>query len=113
MSNLTVRAQSLIQQSQQLAYNYKNPIIEPIHLLHAMLNDKEGVTDILIKKANGNINIIKQKMKEALDSLPKIQSGDPAQNISRDFNNVLLAANASLKKFGDEFVSPEHFLFAL
>lgn len=113
MSNLTVRAQSLIQQSQQLAYNYKNPIIEPIHLLHAMLNDKEGVTDILIKKANGNINIIKQKMKEPLDSLPKIQSGDPAQNISRDFNNVLLAANASLKKFGDEFVSPEHFLFAL
>lgn len=112
-SNFTVRAQSLIQQSQQLAFNQQNPLIEPLHLLKALIEDKDGATDIILKKANANFNLLLKRMEEDISKLPTIQSGDPAQSISSDFNNVILSANSMLKKFGDEFVSPEHFLMAL
>jgi ATP-dependent Clp protease ATP-binding subunit ClpB len=42
-----------------------------------------------------------------------MSSGEPAQVISRDMNNVLLRASADLKTFGDEFVSVEHLLLAI
>lgn len=112
-SNFTVRAQSLIQQSQQLAFNHQNPLIEPLHLLKALIEDKDGATDIILKKANANFNLLLKRLEEDISKLPTIQSGDPAQSISSDFNNVILSANSMLKKFGDEFVSPEHFLMAL
>lgn len=113
MNNFTVRAQSLIQQAQQVAYNHSSPTIEPVHLLKALLEDSEGANDIILKKANANFNLLEKKLDESLAQLPTIQSGQPAQNISRDFNNVILEANAMLKKFNDEFVSPEHLLMAL
>ncbi|HMJ46396.1 MAG TPA: AAA family ATPase, partial [Ferruginibacter sp.] len=40
-------------------------------------------------------------------------TGEPAQNIGRDANNVVLRAGAGLKTFGDEFVTPEHLLLAI
>ncbi len=47
-----------------------------------------------------------------IGKLPKT-SGDAAQQISRDANNVVLRAGASLKSFNDEFVTPEHLLLAI
>jgi len=44
--------------------------------------------------------------------LPR-QSGDAAQTISRELNNALLRCNVALKKFGDEFINPEHLLLGL
>src|SRR6185436_17041154 len=43
----------------------------------------------------------------------KINSEEPAQAVSRDMNSVILRATATLKSFGDEFVSVEHLLLSL
>ena len=40
-------------------------------------------------------------------------SGEPAQSVSRDANNVVLACRCSIKTFNDEFVTPEHLLLAI
>jgi len=45
--------------------------------------------------------------------MPKQLSGEPASNLSRDLNSVLLKANGALKTFGDEFVTVEHLLIAI
>jgi len=44
--------------------------------------------------------------------LPKVAT-DPAQSISREANNIVLRAGASLKQFGDEFVTPDHLILAI
>jgi ATP-dependent Clp protease ATP-binding subunit ClpB len=54
-----------------------------------------------------------QKVDAALPGLPKQASGEPATNLSRDLNSVLLKANGALKTFGDEFVTVEHLLIAI
>ena len=52
------------------------------------------------------------KLDELISKLPK-SSGDPAQQISREANNVVLRSGAALKQFNDEFVTPEHLLLAI
>ena len=113
LNNYTIKAQETIQAAQQLAYNGNNPAIETEHLLKALLSDKESPIIFLLKKNNVAIPLLENKLEEALAKLPSSQGGEPAQTVSRDLNTVFLKANASLKNFGDEFISPEHFMLAL
>ena len=113
LSQYTIKAQEAIQSAQQLAYNNKDAAIETLHLLKAILLDKDSSTEFLLKKNNLNPLLIMQKVDAALPSLPKQASGEPATNLSRDLNSVLLKANGALKTFGDEFVTMEHLLIAI
>ena len=113
LSQYTIKAQEAIHSAQQLAYNNKDAAIETLHLLKAILLDKDSSTEFLLKKNNLNPLLIMQKVDAALPGLPKQASGEPATNLSRDLNSVLLKANGALKTFGDEFVTVEHLLIAI
>ena len=113
LNNYTIKSQEIIQQAQQLAYNNGNPNIETDHLLKALLKEEDSPVDFLLKKNNVNVAFVATKVDEAMNKLPKTSGGEPAQGLSREMNNVLLKANASLKEFKDEFVSVEHLLLAL
>jgi ATP-dependent Clp protease ATP-binding subunit ClpB len=111
--NLTIKSQEIFQKAQQIAFNDKNPNIEVEHLLKALLTDEDSPVDFLLKKNNVNVNFVESKVDESIKKLPKMGEGEPAQVISRDLNNVMLRAAASLKTFGDNFVSVEHLLLAI
>ncbi len=113
LNNYTIKAQESIQSAQQLAFNNGNPSIETNHLLKALLADKDSPIEFLLKRNNVNITFTESKVDESIAKLPKIQSGEPAQSMSRDMNNALLKANAVLKEFKDEFISNEHLLLGL
>lgn len=112
LGNFTVKAAEVVQQAQQLAFNAQNPNIESEHILKALLVQEDSPVDYLLKKNNVTVNLLQNKLEEAIGRLPKT-SADPAQSISREANNVVLRAGASLKQFGDEFVTPEHLLLAM
>eukprot|EP01136_Pigoraptor_vietnamica_P034400 Opistho-1_new@98331 len=113
LNNYTIKAQETIQAAQQVAFNNGNPNIETNHLLKALLADKDSPVEFLLKRNNVNVSFTETKVDESNAKLPKIQSGEPAQNISRDLNTVFLKANSTLKEFKDEFISTEHLLLAL
>ena len=113
LNNFTIKAQELVAQAQQLAFNHQNPNIETPHILKALLDDEDGPISYLLKKNNVNTSYLDTKVADLLNRLPKIGSGEPAQNISRELNNAVLKAGASLKEFSDEFVSTEHLLIGL
>src|ERR1051325_9132938 len=107
LNNFTIKAAEAIQQAQQLAFNAQNPNIETEHILKALLEQEESPVEYLLKKNNVTLNLLDSKLEEAINKLPKT-SGEAAQQISRETNNVILRAGASLKQFNDEFVTPEH-----
>lgn len=113
LNNFTIKAQEAIAQSQQQAFNNQNPNIETEHLLKALLSDEDSPVEFLLKKNNVNVNFVESKIDDSIKKLPKAQSGEPAQSISRDMNTVMLKAPNTLKTFGDEFVSVEHLLLAI
>src|SRR5215211_1466209 len=107
LNNFTIKAQESIAQAQQLAFNNGNPTIESEHLLKALLSNEDSPIEFLLKKNNVNVNFVESKLDESISRLPKVQGGEPAQALGRDANNVLLRTAATLKTFGDEFVSVE------
>ncbi|MCW3123361.1 MAG: ATP-dependent chaperone ClpB [Flavipsychrobacter sp.] len=113
LNNFTIKAQEIVQAAQQLAFNEQSPAIETAHILKALLNDNDGPIAYLLKKNNVNISFVEQKLQEQMKRLPKLQGGEPAQNIGREANNALLRTANVLKTFGDEFVTPEHMLIGL
>jgi len=112
LGNFTVKATEAIQQAQQLAFNEQHQSIETEHLLKSLLAQQDSPVEYLLKKNNVTVNIVQQKLEEALGKLPKT-NGDPAQVIGREANNAVLRAGSVLKQFGDEFVTPEHLLLAI
>lgn len=112
LSNYTIKAAEVIQNAQQLAFNNKNPNIETEHILQSLLAMEDSPVEYLLKKNNVTINLVETKLEELVKKLP-VTSGEPAQMVSRDANSVLLRAGATLKTFGDEFITPEHLLLAI
>lgn len=112
LGNFTIKAAEAFQQAQQAAFNAQNPNIETEHILKALLEQEDSPVDYLLKKNNVTIPVLDSKLDELVSKLPKT-SGDPAQQISRDANNVVLRAGAALKQFNDEFITPEHLLLAI
>lgn len=113
LNNFTIKAAEAIQQSQQLAYNQANSQIETEHILKALLDQQDSPVEYLLKKNGVNVHQLETKLNHLLEKLPKISGTEPAQNISRDANTVMLRAGALLKNFKDEFVTPEHMLLAI
>jgi ATP-dependent Clp protease ATP-binding subunit ClpB len=113
LNTFTIKAQEAITQAQQLAFNNGNPNIETEHLLKALLSDNNSSTEYLLKKNNVNLKFLEGKLDESITKLPKVNGTDPAQAIGRDANNAVLRASNNLKKFGDEFVTPEHLLLSI
>ena len=113
LNQYTIKAQEAIQAAQQLAYNNQHANIETAHLLKAILGDKDSPTDFLLKKNNVQPSWVQQKLDALFEKLPKQQTGEPASALSRDLNAVLLKATASLKDFGDDFVTVEHLIVGI
>ena len=113
LNQYTIKAQEAIQAAQQLAYNNQHANIETAHLLKAIIGDKDSPTDFLLKKNNVQPSWVLQKLDALVEKLPKQQSGEPASALSRDLNAVLLKATASLKDFGDDFVTVEHLIVGI
>jgi ATP-dependent Clp protease ATP-binding subunit ClpB len=112
LGNFTIKAAEAFQQAQQLAFNSQNSNIEIEHILKALLEQQDSPVDYLLKKNNVTVNLVDSKLDELIKKLPKT-SGEAAQSIGRDANNVVLRAGATLKQFKDEFVTPEHLLLAI
>jgi len=112
LGNFTIKAAEAFQQAQQLAFNSQSPNIETEHILKALLEQQDSPVDYLLKKNNVTVNLVDTKLDELINKLPKA-SGEPAQQISREANSVVLRAGAALKQFKDEFVTPEHLLIAI
>ncbi len=113
LNNFTIKAAEVIQQSQQIAYNHANSNIETEHILKALLEQDDSPVDYLLKKNAVNVQQLESRLDAQISRLAKISGTEPAQNIGRDANNAVLKATASLKGFGDEFVTPEHLLLGL
>src|SRR2546421_96558 len=113
LSNFTIKAAEVIQQAQQIAFNHANSNIETEHFLKALLDQKDSPVEYLLKKNSVNIQQLESKLDQQIERLPKVSGTEPAQNISREANNVILRAGAVLKQFNDEFITPEHLLLAI
>jgi ATP-dependent Clp protease ATP-binding subunit ClpB len=113
-NKLTVKAQEIVQSATEIAQNYNNQIVEPEHLLAAIMQESGNVAESIIKKTGGNFNAIKLKVNELLESLPKVSgTGLGNQQMGQNLAKLFDTAAEESRNLKDEYVSTEHLLLAL
>ncbi len=113
-NKFTVKAQETIQNAIEIAQNYNNQIVEPEHLLAAILQDDSNVAYSIIQKTGSNSNQLKIKIGELLERLPKVTgAGIGNQQLSINTAKIFDGAAEEAKNLKDEYVSNEHILLAL
>src|SRR5579859_1337113 len=109
----TVKAQEAVQRASQLAAEHGNPELLPLHLLAALLEDKEGIVPPVLEKIGIGPQAVLSGVYRELDRLPKV-SGESAQpGLSNEVNKLLEQAFKEASNFKDEYVSTEHVLLAI
>ncbi|HKE07119.1 MAG TPA: ATP-dependent chaperone ClpB [Candidatus Acidoferrum sp.] len=109
---MTVKAQEAVQGSQEIAARQENQAIEPLHLLVALVEQKDGVVPPLLARLGIRSELLMQDLDREISRLPKVQ-GFGQHNMSRALNDVLEASFDEAEKFKDEYVSTEHLFLAL
>lgn len=109
----TLKSQEAVQTAKEIAGNYNNQSIEPIHLFAAMIQDSDGIVPQMMKKLGVDANYIKIKVNEKMESLPKIVGDIEKQYASNTLSKVFKEAEKEAKALSDEYISLEHLLIAL
>jgi ATP-dependent Clp protease ATP-binding subunit ClpB len=109
----TVKAQEAVQRASQLASEHGNPELQPIHLLAALLEDKEGIVSPVLEKIGIGPQAVLSEVYGEIEKLPKV-SGEASQaTLSNSVNKLLEQAFKEASNFKDEYVSTEHLLLAI
>ena len=111
LDKFTIKAQEAVGQAVNTAQMNGQQVIEPVHILKGILEKAKDVTTFIFQKLGVNAQQIELLVSQEIQHLPKVQGGQPY--LSNDSNNVLVRAQETAQKMGDEFVSVEPILLAL
>src|SRR2546428_63259 len=114
LNKLTLKSQEALQRAQEEARNRNHQMVEPVHVLFALLSDPEGVVYPLLQRLEQSPRALRDRVEEALDRIPKVY-GAPGQDLylSAPSRQVLDRAFEEASKLTDEYVSTEHLFLAL
>ncbi len=110
---LTVKSQEAVQAAGGLASENSNPEVQPLHLMAALLEDKEGVVLPVLERVGVPVQQMLSGVNAAITKLPKVQGSNAQPGISGALQRVLEQAFKEAENFKDEYVSTEHLLLAL
>src|ERR1700730_1217255 len=109
---LTVKSQEAVQAAGGLAAENGNPEVLPLHLMAALLEDREGVVIPVLEKVGVPVEQLLTGVNSAIEKLPKVQGGGQP-GMSAAMQKVLEQGFKEAENFKDDYVSTEHLLLAL
>ena len=108
----TIKAQEAVQEAVNIAQRNGQQTIEPVHLLSGILEKATDVTNYIFQKLGMNGQQIAMLLRQEMLHLPRVQGGGQPY-LSNETNQILMNAEDTAKKMGDEFVSVEPILLAI
>jgi ATP-dependent Clp protease ATP-binding subunit ClpB len=108
----TLKAQEAVQRANELASEHGNPEVLPLHLLAALLEDKDGIVPPVLEKIGVGPQSVLNEVYQAIDLLPKVSGASAQAALSQAANQLLDRAFKEADTFKDEYVSTEHLLLA-
>jgi len=110
---LTVKSQEAIQAAASLAAENGNPEVLPMHLLAALLEDREGVVLPVLEGAGVRVQQLLAGANSAIAKLPKVSGSNAQPAMATSLQKILDRASKEADSFKDDFISTEHLLLAL
>jgi ATP-dependent Clp protease ATP-binding subunit ClpB len=107
----THKLSEALQSAHDLALNQKHQTLDEVHLLFAMLNQKDGFIPQILKQLNLNPQDLKDNIILALQEYPTIQ-GAYQLTVSQSLQTLFLEAEKLMKQMGDSYLSTQHLFLA-
>jgi len=110
---LTIKTQEALSRAQSIASENGHQSIEDIHLMAALLEQKDGVIIPILAKLEINTDEFIKKVEEAVKKFPKVSGQNVQIYLSSELNDILNSATREAEQLKDDFISTEHILIAL
>jgi ATP-dependent Clp protease ATP-binding subunit ClpB len=109
-----MKSQAALADAQQQAVARSHQLIEPEHVLFALLGDPEGIVFPLVHHVGANPAQLRARVGDVLDALPKVfTQGQADARVSAATARLLDTAGTEAEALTDEFISTEHILLAM
>jgi ATP-dependent Clp protease ATP-binding subunit ClpB len=108
----TTKFQAALAAAQSLALGRDHQLVEPVHVLQALLDQQGGTVRPLLDKTGANTSVLRSSVREALDRLPRVEGTGGEVHGSNDLNRLLNLCDKIAQKRGDQYITSELFLLA-
>ena len=112
MDKLTSKFQLALADAQSLATGLDHQLIEPVHMMVALLDQQGGAARHLLTKAGVRVNPLRSQLGERLDSLPRVSGAEGEISLSNELIKVLNLSDKLAQKRGDQYIASEIFVLA-
>jgi len=109
---LTAKFQAALADAQSLALGRDHQIMEPAHVMLALLDSSGGTVRPLLMKAGADVNKLRSELGAYLDKLPKVEGTPGEIHASNDLGRLLNITDKLAQKRGDQYISSELFVLA-
>jgi len=113
LDKFTTKFQQALGDAQSLAIGHDHQMIDPLHLLRALIEQQDGGSGSLLARAGVNVPALKGELDRAITRLPKVEGTGGEVQVGRDLTNLLNLTDKEAQKRGDQFIASEMFLLAL
>ncbi len=114
LNRLTRKSQEALERAGQLARERNHQLVEPAHVLHALLSDPDGVIYPLLQKLGRSPRVLRDRAEEVLDRIPKVYGGAAEARVSAATVQLLDRAWEEMQQLPpDQYVSTEHIFLGL
>ena len=112
MDKLTSRFQQALADAQSLAVGRDHNLIEPAHLLVALVDQQGGGTTPLLSQSGVNVPLLRERLGEILERLPKVSGQAGSVSVGNDLGRLLNVTDKLAQQRGDAYIASELFLLA-
>ncbi len=113
LDRFTLKAQEAVQAAQDLALEKSHQEITPEHLLHALLEQHEGIVIPILQRLGADTSGIRSRLNEEIERVPEVYGAAGQAYASPVLQSVLGTAWNEAQQLKDEYVSTEHVLIAI
>jgi ATP-dependent Clp protease ATP-binding subunit ClpB len=109
---MTTTFQTALAEAQSLALGRDHQFIEPLHVMTVLLDQEDGSVQPLLLQAGVNVNLVRTRLGQALDRVPRVEGIGGEVLIARDLERVLNLMDKLAQSRKDRYVSSELFVLA-
>ena len=113
INSLTIKAQEVLQGAVSLAHECGQQAVEPMHMLSVIIAQDDSLGAFLLGRVGVNVKMLRDEVRSALDSMPKVSGGNSEQYFSGDTSKVIQRAVDFTRNFNDRYASVEHLVLGL
>jgi len=112
MDKLTSRFQQALADAQSLAVGRDNNMLEPVHVMAALLEQQGGSTAPLLTQSHVNVPALRQRVNELVDRLPRVSGQEGNVHVGNELTRLLNLTDKLAQQRGDQFIASELFVLA-